>query len=99
MADEKPVVFDDDNPEWTAEDFARGRPISDFPKLSAAFPKSKGGRPRGSSKQAVSLRLDRDVIQKFKATGSGWQSRINEVLKGARVGVGTPNGSCRVRSD
>jgi uncharacterized protein (DUF4415 family) len=85
MGDEKPVVFDDDNPEWTAEDFARGRPIGDFPKLSAAFPKAKGGRPPGSSKQAVSLRLDRDVIQKFKATGSGWQSRINDVLKRARV--------------
>jgi uncharacterized protein (DUF4415 family) len=85
MADEKPVVFDDDNPEWTAEDFARSRPIGDFPKFSAAFPKSKGGRPPGSSKQAVSLRLDRDVIQKFKATGSGWQSRINDVLKRARV--------------
>jgi uncharacterized protein (DUF4415 family) len=85
MADEKPVVFDDDNPEWTDEDFARARPISDFPKLAAAFPKAKGGRPRGSSKQPVSLRLDRDVIQKFKATGSGWQSRINDVLKRARV--------------
>ena len=85
MAPDKPIVFDEDNPEWTAEMFAKARPISDFPELAAAFPKSKGGRPRGSNKQAVSLRLDREVIDKCKATGAGWQSRINEVLRRARV--------------
>jgi uncharacterized protein (DUF4415 family) len=85
MIPDKGVVFDDDNPEWTDEDFARARPISEFPDLAAAFPKSKGGRPPGSNKQPVSLRLDRDVIDKFKATGPGWQSRINEALRRARV--------------
>ena len=43
------------------------------------------GRPRGAAKQAVSIRLDKDVLDKFKATGPGWQSRINEALKRARV--------------
>lgn len=28
-ADEPPVVFDDDNPEWTDEDFARARPAAE----------------------------------------------------------------------
>lgn len=28
-----------------------------------------------------SIRLDQDVVAKFKATGPGWQSRINEVLR------------------
>ena len=85
MADRKPPLVDDENPEWTDEDFARARPITDFPHLAAAFPKSKGGRPRGSNKQAVSLRLDREVLEKFRATGPGWQSRINEALRRARV--------------
>jgi len=85
MENEKSAVFDDDNPEWTKQDFARARPIDDFPELAAAFPKSKSGRPRGSNKQAVSLRLDREVVAKFKATGPGWQSRINEVLRRAHV--------------
>jgi hypothetical protein len=48
----KPVIFDDDNPEWTDADFARARPLSDFPELAADFPKSKGGRPRGSNEGA-----------------------------------------------
>jgi uncharacterized protein (DUF4415 family) len=80
----KPVVFDEDNPEWTEEDFARARPASELPPaLLAVFRNT--GRPRGSAKQAVSIRLDKDVLEKFRATGPGWQSRINEVLKRARV--------------
>jgi len=40
------------------------------------------GRPRSStSKKLVSLRLDQDVIERFRATGPGWQSRINETLR------------------
>jgi uncharacterized protein (DUF4415 family) len=80
------AVFDDDNPEWTAEDFARARPIEDFPELMAAFPKARG-RPAGSvkadAKQAVSIRLDPDVIAYFRATGPGWQSRVNAALRKA----------------
>lgn len=87
MSDE-PVVFDDDNPEWTEEDFARARPASELPpRLLAAFSntKSRGGRPAGSDKQLVSIRLDKEVVEKFRATGPGWQTRINSILKRARV--------------
>ena len=90
MPKERPVVFDDDNPEWTEEDFARARPISEFPELMAAlYPKR--GRPKGSvkpdAKQQVSLRLDKDVIAHFRETGPGWQSRINAALR-RELGVG-----------
>ena len=87
----KPLPPDDfdDNPEWTEEDFARARPITDFPALAAAFPNSSKprGRPRGSTtsaKSLVSLRLDNDVLERFKAGGPGWQSRINETLRSAK---------------
>jgi uncharacterized protein (DUF4415 family) len=40
------------------------------------------GRPRAEApKHLVSLRLDPDVVAGFRATGPGWQSRINEVLR------------------
>ncbi len=40
------------------------------------------GRPLGSgTKTQVTLRLDADVVAKFKASGSGWQTRINDALK------------------
>ncbi len=80
-----------DNPEWTEEDFARARPIAEFPALAAAFP--NGSKPRGrpigsrsSEKSLVSLRLDNDVLERFKASGPGWQSRINAALRAAALG-------------
>jgi uncharacterized protein (DUF4415 family) len=40
------------------------------------------GRPAGSGvKQQVSLRIDVDIIEAFKGQGSGWQTKMNEVLK------------------
>lgn len=87
MADQHPVVFDDDNPEWTEEDFARAKPISEFPELAAAFAnaKAKRGRPKGASKEQVTLRIDKDVLERFRAGGPGWQSRINEALRQAQA--------------
>lgn len=40
------------------------------------------GRPVGSgTKTQVTLRLDSDLLQSFKATGAGWQTRINDALR------------------
>jgi uncharacterized protein (DUF4415 family) len=36
-----------------------------------------------SSKEAVSLRLDADILAFFRATGPDWQSRVNEALRKA----------------
>ena len=43
------------------------------------------GRPplRGEAKRQVTLRLDPDVIAKFREDGPGWQGRINEALRKA----------------
>ena len=49
-----------------------------------AFPRLRGPQVAPTKKQ-VTLRLDPDVIDKFRATGKGWQARMNEVLKAARV--------------
>jgi uncharacterized protein (DUF4415 family) len=39
------------------------------------------GRPKSETpKERVSLRLDPNVVAGYKATGDGWQSRINDVL-------------------
>ncbi len=43
------------------------------------------GRPAGSvaavSKEPVKLRLDPEVLAALRATGDGWQTRINEMLR------------------
>ena len=45
--------------------------------------RNRGGRPRGSNKEQVSLRIDSDVLARFRAAGPGWQTRINEALRRA----------------
>jgi uncharacterized protein (DUF4415 family) len=40
------------------------------------------GRPLGSgTKEQVTLRLDTEILEQFKAMGSGWQTRINDALR------------------
>ena len=42
------------------------------------------GRPKKAApKEAVNIRLDPEVLAHFRATGPGWQSRINEALRKA----------------
>ena len=41
----------------------------------------KGGRPRSANpRQLISLRLPPEVIERWKATGPGWQTRMAERL-------------------
>ena len=81
MPRKPPVIFDDDNPEWTEADFAAAKTGDAIPDhIRAAFPKTRG-RPKGSNKQLVSLRIDIDILERFRASGAGWQSRINEALR------------------
>ena len=82
----KGIAQDPDNPEWTKEDFKKARPFAEiFPELAESIKRARG-RPRVEKpRKQISLRLDPDVIAKFKATGPGWQGRINDVLKSAKV--------------
>jgi uncharacterized protein (DUF4415 family) len=41
----------------------------------------RGRPPLDTRKKLVSLRLDQDVIERFRAGGPGWQSRINAALR------------------
>lgn len=58
----------DELPELTDELFARGVV-------------NKGGRPKAANpKRLISIRLTEDVIQRWRATGPGWQTRMAEKL-------------------
>src|SRR5688572_19550695 len=41
----------------------------------------RGRKPSDNPKQLISLRLDPEVIEFFRATGDGWQTRINAELR------------------
>jgi uncharacterized protein (DUF4415 family) len=72
--------------ELTAEDMKLFRPAAEVlpPELLAVLPKRKPGQrgpQRTPTKEQITLRLDRDVVEHFKAGGRGWQSRINAALR------------------
>lgn len=79
------IASDPDAPEATEDQLAQARPFAAaFPALADAMRKNMGGRPKATHpKVAVSLRLDQDVLERFKATGPGWQSRMNAALRKA----------------
>lgn len=69
----------DENPEWTDADFKRAVPVSDLPK---SLQGKLRGRPKAAvTKEAVKLRLDPDVLAVLRATGPGWQTRVNTMLR------------------
>ncbi len=65
---------DDDIPDMTTPYWAE--------KFAAA--KVQRGRPKSEApKISTTLRLDPDVLDRFKADGKGWQGRINAALRKA----------------
>lgn len=73
----------------TKEDFKLMRPIREVdPQMLILLKKAsqelkRRGRPEGRTKDVVSLSLDKDVIASLRASGSGWQSRVNQLLRAA----------------
>lgn len=71
---------------WTQRGEAITAAIADDPdgwEMDAAdFAKARRGRPFATDpKLPVTLRLDGDVVHHFRASGKGWQTRINSILR------------------
>lgn len=82
----EPVWIDpDDDVLWTEEMFRTAAIYKGDKLIRAASGTLKSiGRPlTANPKKQVTLRLDPDVIEKFRSTGKGWQSRINAELRKA----------------
>lgn len=76
-----PELIDRENPELTAEDFAQARPAQEvFAELGVPMPRRRGPSTK-PHKIAVSIRLSPDVLAAFRATGRGWQPRVDAALK------------------
>ncbi len=78
-----------ESPEMSDEEIANDRPFSEaLPELGAAMEQARRGRPPSENpKQMVSIRLDRDLVTALRASGRGWQTRANEILREA-MGLG-----------
>jgi uncharacterized protein (DUF4415 family) len=82
-----PELLDDDNPEWTAKDVSRALPARDvLPQLfgaqaAKAMLKPRGRPPAEIVKDRITIRLSPDVTAAFRASGDGWQTRMDAALK------------------
>lgn len=82
-----PELIDDENPEWTAEDFAKARPASEvLPQIFSAKVAQQMLKPRGRPrvehpKERINIRLSHEVVEYFKSAGDGWQTRIDSALR------------------
>ena len=69
-----PGSADDEIPDLSAPDWQQR-----FAKAAVVR-----GRPRSPApKVSTTIRLDPEVLERFKADGPGWQGRINEALRKA----------------
>ena len=81
-----PHTSDTDNPAWTVDDFAQARPAHEV--LPGLFSQKRTesllsrGRPKADvTKVRVGIRLSPEVLEHFKASGDGWQTRIDAALR------------------
>ncbi|MBX9726098.1 MAG: BrnA antitoxin family protein [Rickettsiales bacterium] len=50
--------------------------------------RGKGRPPSLTPKVSQTLRLDADILEAFKSTGAGWQTRMNDALRKAAARLG-----------
>jgi uncharacterized protein (DUF4415 family) len=81
-------VDPDEAPELTDADFDRGvwqigdKVVSREEAQAAAREQMRRGRPPVESpKQSLTVRYDADIVAAFKASGAGWQTRMNDALR------------------
>lgn len=66
------IAADPDTFEVSAEQMAAMQPLA----------KRSRGRPRlANPKELVSIRYDADVLDAFRSSGDGWQTKMNDALR------------------
>jgi uncharacterized protein (DUF4415 family) len=84
VARRKAAAADFDNPIRSRAEILQMRSAAEvLPELVAAYRRGRG-RQKSPTKIPIKLRLDRDLIAIYRATGRGWQTRINSDLRKVR---------------
>jgi hypothetical protein len=80
------IADDPDNPEVDDDWFAGARPASEVlpelfgPEVAAEMLKPRGRPKLDNPKKRINIRLSAEVLDYFKSTGRGWQTRMNDAL-------------------
>jgi len=77
-----PELVDADNPEWTAAEARKASSFSELPKtLQTKLARRTRGAQAAPTKERITIRLSPDVVETFRATGTGWQTRMDAALQ------------------
>ena len=83
--------------DWFDEDDAPDLASPEYQRKLAAVPVKRGRPKLASPKMLVSMRLDPEIVASLRASGPGWQGRVNDILKQAlESGRAARLGSVRV---
>ena len=74
---------DAENPEWTAETFARAKQLHELPTDLQRVLKRGRGPQQAPTKKLISIRLSQDILAALRAKGPGWQGLADETLRQA----------------
>ena len=82
MPKRKPLTDNDGEVrELSAADIKRMRPAREMLPASLRAKLGVRGPQRAPTKQRVTIRLSPEVVERFRATGDGWQTRVDAALQ------------------
>ena len=67
--------------EHTAEDMAKFRPAAEALPLSLKNKQGVRGPQKTPTKERITIRLSREVVDQFRESGEGWQTRVDAALR------------------
>ncbi|MCE7904039.1 MAG: hypothetical protein DYH20_15780, partial [Gammaproteobacteria bacterium PRO9] len=76
-----PELIDDENPELDAAWFKRAKRFSELPPEVQRKLRGVRGAQKAPTKERITIRLSRDVVDRFRASGAGWQARVDSALR------------------
>lgn len=75
-------LAEDDSPPFSDEEWASAGPAVKGPPAAVLESARKRGRPpKAVTKARVNMSLDPDVVEALRASGPGWQTRVNAHLR------------------
>lgn len=70
-----------DHDEWTDADFSKAKRLTQMPESFQQRIQKVRGPQKAPRKIQTTIRFDPDVLAALKATGRGWQTRVNDALR------------------
>lgn len=78
--DDADIAFDADNPQTSQGDWD-GAVVKRAGKVIGHVPVRTRGAQKAPTKVQTAIRFDADVLEGLRATGRGWQTRVNAVMR------------------